>query len=355
LMERNRPKIIIADDHTLVAEACKKLLEAEYDVVATVGDGRALVRLASILKPQLIVIDVAMPLLNGLDAGQQIKQMLPSVKLVFLSMSQDADLAAEAFRRGASAYLLKTCAASELTVAVREVLKGRSYLSPVIASDTVDFLLRQGKVLVEEGDQFPDPWGRLTERQREVLQLLAEGKSLKEIASVLNLTPRTVAFHKYRIMEALHVHTNAELVRYAIETHSVSDAEARQKNLRLTPRELKIVFAVAAGYPNKEIAEFLKISEDTVKHHLNNIFDKLGVSTLLELADWAVRKLTDGGRDDADEAGIAVKRPKSPNLNSGAAAASLDDVLDDREGIGYGGAPPIRSGSRGELPPTRPV
>jgi DNA-binding NarL/FixJ family response regulator len=217
-MERTRPKLIIADDHTLVAEACKKLLEAEYDVVATVGDGRALVRVASTLKPQLIVIDVAMPLLNGLDAGQQVKQMLPSVKLVYLTMSQDADMAAEAFRRGASAYLLKTCAASELTVAVREVLKGRSYLSPVIASDTVDFLLRQGKVLVEEGD-------RLTERQREVLQLLAEGKSMKEIASVLNLTPRTVAFHKYRIMEALHVHTNAELVRYAIKTHSVSDAK----------------------------------------------------------------------------------------------------------------------------------
>ena len=107
-MERNRPKIMIADDHTLVAEACKKLLEAEYDVVATVGDGRALVRVASTLKPQLIVIDVAMPLLNGLDAGQQLKQMLPSVKLVYLTMSQDADMAAEAFRRGASAYLLKT-------------------------------------------------------------------------------------------------------------------------------------------------------------------------------------------------------------------------------------------------------
>jgi DNA-binding NarL/FixJ family response regulator len=217
-MERNRPKIIIADDHTLVAEACKKLLDAEYDVVATVGDGRALVRAASTLKPQLIVVDVAMPLLNGLDAGQQIKQMLPSVKLVYLTMSQDADMAAEAFRRGASAYLLKTCAASELTVAVREVLKGRSYLSPAIASDTVDFLLRQGKVLVEEGD-------RLTERQREVLQLLAEGKSMKEIASVLNLTPRTVAFHKYRIMEALHVHTNAELVRYEV-TYKMSEDRA---------------------------------------------------------------------------------------------------------------------------------
>jgi DNA-binding NarL/FixJ family response regulator len=208
-MERTRPKIIIADDHILVAEACKKLLEAEYDIVAIVGDGRALLRVASIVKPQLIVLDVTLPLLNGLDAGQQIKQMQPSVKLVFLTMSQDADMAAEAFRRGASAYLLKTRAASELTVAVREVLKGRSYLSPAIASDTVDFLLRQGKVLVEEGD-------RLTERQREILKLLAEGKSMQEIASVLNLTPHAVAFHKYRIMEALRVNTDAELIRYAM-------------------------------------------------------------------------------------------------------------------------------------------
>ena len=214
-MERNRPKIVIADDHMLVAEACKKLLEAEYDVVATVGDGRALVRIASTLRPQLIVVDVAMPLLNGLDAGQQLKQLQPSVKLVYLTMNQDADLAAEAFRRGASAYLLKTCAASELTIAVREVLKGRSYLSPSIARDTVDFLLRQGKVLVEEGE-------RLTERQREVLQLLAEGKSMKEVASVLNLTPRTVAFHKYRIMEVLGVKSNAALVQYAVRNHVIT-------------------------------------------------------------------------------------------------------------------------------------
>jgi DNA-binding CsgD family transcriptional regulator len=124
------------------------------------------------------------------------------------------------------------------------------------------------------------------------------------------------------------------LVRFAIKTHSVSDAEARQKKFGLTPRELEIVSAVVAGYSSKEIAEYFKISEDTVKHHLNNIFDKLGVSTRLELAHWAVRNLTDGGRDEADEAGIAVKKPKSPNLNSGAAAASLDDVFDDSEGVG---------------------
>jgi DNA-binding NarL/FixJ family response regulator len=214
-MERNRPRIMIADDHTLVAEACKKLLEADYDVVATVGDGRALVRVAATLKPQVIIMDVGMPLLNGLDAGQQIKQLLRSVKLVYLTMNQDADLAAEAFRRGASAYLLKTCAASELAIAVREVLKGKSYLSPVIAKDTVDFILRQGKELIEEGK-------RLTERQREVLQLLAEGKSMKEVASVLSLTTRTVAFHKYRIMELLNAKSNAQLVQYAIRNHVIA-------------------------------------------------------------------------------------------------------------------------------------
>ena len=214
-MLRNLPRILIADDHTLVAEACRKLLESEYDVVGTVSNGRALVRAAAELKPHLIIVDVAMPLLNGLDAGQQVKEFLPSLKLVFLTMNHDADLAAEAFRRGASGYLLKTCAASELTIAVREVLKGKSYLSPTIAKDTVDFLLRQDKKLIEESD-------RLTERQREVLQLLAEGKCMKEVADVLNITTRTVAFHKYRIMEVLNAKNGAELIQYAIRNHLIA-------------------------------------------------------------------------------------------------------------------------------------
>jgi DNA-binding NarL/FixJ family response regulator len=205
-IRRNLPKILIADDHTLVAEACRKLLEADYEVVATVGDGRALVRAVAELRPHLVIVDVAMPLLNGLDATQQIKELVPATRIIFLTVNQDADLAAEAFRRGASGYLLKTCAASELTIAVREVLRGKSYLSPAIAKDTVDFLLRQDKKLIEEGQ-------RLTERQREVLQLLAEGKCMKEVAAVLNLTTRTVAFHKYRIMEVLNVRSNAELVQ----------------------------------------------------------------------------------------------------------------------------------------------
>ena len=212
---RNVPKILIADDHTLVAEACKKLLEADYEIVATVSDGRSLVRAVAETRPHLVLVDVAMPLLNGLDATQQIKELLPATIIIFLTMNQDADLAAEAFRRGASGYLLKTCAASELTVAVREVLRGKSYLSPTIAKDTVDFLLRQDKKLVEESE-------KLTERQREVLQLLAEGKCMKEVAAVLNLTTRTVAFHKYRIMEVLNVRTNAELVQYAIRNHLIA-------------------------------------------------------------------------------------------------------------------------------------
>jgi len=215
ITRRNLPRILIADDHILVAEACKKLLESEYEIVATVSDGRALVRAAIELKPHLIIVDVAMPILNGLDAGQQVKEFLPAVKLVYLTMNHDADLAAEAFRRGASGYLLKTCAAAELTTAVREVLRGKSYLSPTIAKDTVDFLLRQGKRLIEEGD-------RLTERQREVLQLLAEGKCMKEVADVLNITTRTVAFHKYRIMEVLNAKSSAELVQYAIRNHLIA-------------------------------------------------------------------------------------------------------------------------------------
>ena len=138
-----RPTIIVADDHRFVADACKKLLETDYDVIATVGDGRSLVRLAAMMRPHVVVVDIGMPLLNGLDAGMQVKQILHTVKLIFFTMNQDPVLAAEAFRRGASAYLLKTCAGSELAIAVREVLKGASYLSPAIARDTVDYLLRQ--------------------------------------------------------------------------------------------------------------------------------------------------------------------------------------------------------------------
>ena len=214
-MRSNRPQIMIADDHTFVADACKKLLEPEFDVVATVGDGRALVRIAATLKPRVIVLDVGMPLLNGLDAGQQIQQMLPLVKLVFLTMNTDPALAAEAFRHGASGYVLKTCAASDLIFAIREVLKGRSYLCSAIAKETVDVLLQQNKESIKEGD-------RLSRRQREVLQLLTEGKTMKEVAYVMNLSTYTVAFHKLRIMEKLSANSSTELVQYAMRHHIIA-------------------------------------------------------------------------------------------------------------------------------------
>ena len=208
----HRSRILIADDHNLVAELCKKVLEAEFDVVGIVADGRTLIRTATELRPDVIIVDVGMPVLNGLDAAHQVKQALPAVKIIFLTMNSDPELAAEAFRRGASGYLLKTSAAAEMVISVREVLRGRSYLSPRMSKDTVDLLRWQHKKLVQESE-------RLTERQREVLQLPAEGKVMKEIATTLNMTTRTVAFHKYRIMEVLGAKSSADLVKYAVKNN----------------------------------------------------------------------------------------------------------------------------------------
>jgi len=211
----NRSRILIADDHNLVAELCKRLLETEFEVVGVVSDGRALLRSARELKPDVIVLDVAMPVLNGLDAGRQVKELLPAVKLVYLTMNPDVEVAAEAFRRGAHGYLLKTCAAVELVLAVREVLRGKSYMSPALPRDTVDLLRKQHKKMVNEDE-------RLTQRQREVLQLLAEGKVMKEISDILHMSTRTVAYHKYRMMEVLGAKSNAELVKYAVKNHIVA-------------------------------------------------------------------------------------------------------------------------------------
>ena len=205
------PRVLLADDHTLILGAFEKLLSPVCEIVGQVSDGRALVTAAEALKPDVIVLDISMPLLNGLEAGRQIKQKLRNVKLVFLTMNEDPDLAAEAFRSGASAYLLKRSAASELVSAIRQVMQGQSYITPLIAGDLVGSLLH-----VDEHKTTG-----LTSRQREVLQLLAEGRSMKEVATVLNLTPRTVAFHKYRMMEQLKVKSTAELVQYAVRHHIV--------------------------------------------------------------------------------------------------------------------------------------
>ena len=211
---RHRGRLLIADDHRLLAEACKKLLEPEFEVVGIVDNGRALIGMACELRPDVVVLDIAMPQLNGLDAGEQLKHLLPSIKLVYLTMNMAPDVAAEAFRRGASGYVVKSSAAEELVMAIRRALKSQSYLSPLITKDTVDFLLRSRHSSVEEK--------RITRRQSEVLQLLAEGMSMKEIASVLNVKPGTVAFHKYRIMETLGFKTNAELLQYAIKHHLIA-------------------------------------------------------------------------------------------------------------------------------------
>jgi DNA-binding NarL/FixJ family response regulator len=207
----SRPRILLADDHTLLLDAFKALLEPEFEVVATVVDGRTLLDECARLHPDVVVLDIAMPLLNGLDAGRQLRGRRDAPKLIYLTMNPNPDLAGEALQFGASGYVLKSSAATELTQAIREALKGRSYITPLIAGEVVGSLAgsRDGK---------PE----LTSRQREVLQLLAEGRSMKEAADILNVAPRTVAFHKYRMMEQLGLKTSAELIRFAVRASLVA-------------------------------------------------------------------------------------------------------------------------------------
>ena len=216
---RHRSRLLIADDHTLVAEAIKSILEPEFQVIGIVNNGRDLLQIAGELKPDVVIIDIGMPQLNGLNAGEQLKRLLPSCKLVYLTMNMSPEVAAEAFRRGASGYVVKSAAAGELVTSIRRALRSESYLSPLITRDTVDFLLRGGKSFNSEK--------RLTRRQSEILQLLAEGMSMKEVANVLNLKPGTVAFHKYNLMQTLGVKTNAGLLQYAIKHHLITSSEPK--------------------------------------------------------------------------------------------------------------------------------
>lgn len=215
-----RPRVLLADDHVLIAQALEHLLRAEFDIVGTVSDGRALLKAAGELRPDVAVVDIGMPLLNGLDAGEQLKALHPGIKVVFLTQNREPRFAAEAFRRNASGYLLKDAAASELTAAIRAALGGKTYISPSIARSMSEE--QSGSAVGRRGDPSVRPsvtkaLRDLSSREREVLQLLAEGKSMKEVAAVLEISPRTVEFHKYRIMELLGVHTNAELVQQAIK------------------------------------------------------------------------------------------------------------------------------------------
>ncbi|HVN19130.1 MAG TPA: response regulator transcription factor [Dongiaceae bacterium] len=203
-------RVMLADDHTILVDAFRKLLEPHFEIVGTAADGRELLETAPTLRPNVIVVDIGMPLMNGLEAGQRLKEKMPGVKLIFLTMNEDPDLAMEAMRCGASGYLLKSSAASELIGAIEMALKGKSYVTPQIAREMQKAFInnpgakKRAKVL--------------SARQREVVQLLAEGKSMKQIASILNVTPRTVAFHKYRAMETLHLDTTAQLIQFAIKS-----------------------------------------------------------------------------------------------------------------------------------------
>jgi DNA-binding NarL/FixJ family response regulator len=215
-MREPRPaaRILIADDHQLLADACKNLLEPEFSVVGVITDGRDLAEAVTTLKPDIVLLDIYMPRLNGLDAGEQVKKKRPGIKLIFLTMTLAADIAAEAFRRGASGYVLKQSAGTELLLAVRKVNRGESYLSPLVAKETVTFLLNKGEPFAQEK--------RITKRQSEILQLLAEGLSMKQVASVIDVRPGTVAFHKYRMMETLNITTNAELLGYALKHQMIA-------------------------------------------------------------------------------------------------------------------------------------
>jgi DNA-binding NarL/FixJ family response regulator len=210
-----RPRVLLADDHTLVAEGFRRLLDTEFEVVGVVSDGRALLTVAAQTKPDVIVVDLGLPLMSGMDAGPELKRLMPLTKLVVVTMNEDADVARVALRHWASAYLVKKSAGSELIKAVREVLKGRSYVTPKFAQRLMEGFIR---------DPQPRSTKELTPRQREVLHLLAEGRTMRQTADLLHLTPRTIAFHKYRIMEEFGLKSNSDLVRFAIREHVISPA-----------------------------------------------------------------------------------------------------------------------------------
>ena len=203
------PRVLLADDHSLVLEGFKKLLEEHYEVVGMVEDGRALLETAAMLEPDIVLMDVSMPLLNGIDATRQLKRQLPNVKVIIVTMHADSAYLNEAFKAGASGYLLKRSAGSELHQAMESVLGGNFYVTPLLTKGLIDSALG--------GPPPPAPrQSSLTPRQREVLQLVAEGKAVKEIAQLLSISPRTVEFHKAQIMEQLALRTTAELTKYAL-------------------------------------------------------------------------------------------------------------------------------------------
>ena len=209
----SRPRVLLADDHTLVLEGLRKIVEEQCDIVGMVEDGRTLIDAAQRLAPDVIVLDISMPLLNGLEAARQIKKTMPRIKMIFLTMHADPSYATEAFQSGASGFLLKRSAVTELGEAIRAVLNNNFYVTPLIAKDLLS-------PLVQMSPSAPPKGVKLTPRQREVLQLVAEGKTIKDVANVLNISVKTVEFHKSQIMQQLDIRTTAELTKYAI-THKL--------------------------------------------------------------------------------------------------------------------------------------
>jgi DNA-binding NarL/FixJ family response regulator len=209
-----RVRVLLADDHTLFCNLLRDLLEPEYEVVGSVSDGRELLKAAASLDPDVLVVDIGMPSLNGLDAGRRLKQANPKVKLIYLTMNNNVEYAREALQAGASGFVLKNSQSSQLLEAIRDALRGRSYVAPEIRQAMNEIFVRDPKAV--------DRPQHLTDRQREVLQMLAEGRSLREIAELLRISYRTVRFHKVRIMEELGISKNAELVKYAMKHGMIS-------------------------------------------------------------------------------------------------------------------------------------
>jgi DNA-binding NarL/FixJ family response regulator len=205
-----RPRVLLADDHRMVAEGLKSLLEAEFDLVQVVEDGLALVDAAKKLRPDVIIADIAMPQLNGLDALSLLQKDNPRTKVVFLTMHQEVEYARRALDAGASGYVLKHSAPAELVAAIRAALEGKTYLTPALTGGVL-------QAIRSDPQAAKDPVASLTSRQREVLQLFAEGRSAKEIADTLAISVRTVEFHKYKMMETLGVHNSTELTHFAIK------------------------------------------------------------------------------------------------------------------------------------------
>lgn len=211
-----KPRILLADDHALVLEGFRRILEQHYELVGSTEDGRALVEAAKKLQPDIVILDVSMPLLNGIDAALQLRKVCPRSKLIFVTMHADTDYVRSAFEAGASAYVLKRSAVDELEQAIRAVMAGHSYITPLITKELLD-------VFLANASEKSSGTGSLTPRQREVLQLLTEGRTAKDIASLLNISSRTVEFHKAQMVEQLHLQTTADLIKYAV-THGIVTA-----------------------------------------------------------------------------------------------------------------------------------